>query len=377
MRFRSFAVLALLSAPFAITPFANGAEVMRNATVGTPKLKAFNAIRFAPDGVLLIADGPGGKLFAIETGDTKLKPWTANTKIENIDAKLAARIGAKAEGIEIRALAVNPASQTAYFLVNKLDDKKSLLLTLDGKGEIGEFALENVKHVAIPLPKGETAPVSRVTDIAWMGDRVLIGATASEEFASKVCSIPVPLDPKQSGLAFSAETYHISHRKWETRAPMTSLLPYESNGKKYVVGAFGCTPVVRYPLDDVQAGAKVKGESVLELGSGNQPRSMIAYEKNGTSYVLMNTFRFHHKARPFGWSPYVTFRMDMGLLGETEKLNDKAIYRLAGTKPATDKVAIVEPFEGTVHLDKLDKERALVVQERKEGGLALAVLPLP
>ncbi|MCE9561467.1 MAG: hypothetical protein K8U57_05380 [Planctomycetes bacterium] len=356
---------------------ANGAEVIRNATAGTPKIKSIDAIRFAPDGVLLIGDGPGAQLIAVDTGDVKAKPWKADAKTAKIDEKLAARIGVPAKGIEIRSMAVNPASQTAYFLIRKLDDKKTLLLTLDGSGEVGEFALENVKHVVIPLPKGEAAPVSRITDIAWMGDRVLIGAVASEEFASKVCSIPAPLDPKATALGFSTETYHVSHRKWETRAPMTSLVPFEANGKKYVVGAFACTPVVRYPLDDVQAGAKVKGESVIELGSGNQPRSMIAYEKDGKSFVLMNTFRFHHKNKPFGWSPYVTFRMESGLFGEGEKLNEKAISRLAGDKPATDKISIVAEYEGTIHLDKLDKDRALVVKEEKEGGLTLAALPLP
>lgn len=369
---------ALLPIAFlAAASVATGAEVVRNASAGTPKVKSIDAIRFAPGGVLLIGDGPGAQLVAIETGDVEAKPWKADAKTAKIDEKLAAKVGTPAKGIEIRSVAVNPASQTAYFVVRKLDDKKTLLLTLDGNGELGEFPLENVKHVAIPLPKGESAPVSRITDIAWMGDRVLVGAVASEEFASKVCSIPAPLDPKATTLGFSTETYHVSHRKWETRAPMTSLVPYEANGKKYVVGAFACTPVVRYPLDDVQAGAKVKGESVIELGSGNQPRTMIAYEKGGKPFVLMNTFRFHHKNRPFGWSPYVTFRMDAGLFAEAEKLNEKAVLRLAGDKPATDRISIVAEFEGTIHLDKLDKERALVVKEEKEGGLTLAVLPLP
>jgi hypothetical protein len=366
--------------PLALLAFvsvASGAEVIRNAAAGSPKLKSIDAIRFAPDGILLIGDGPGAQLIAIDTGDVKAKPWKDDTKLAKFDEKLAAKIGTPAKGIEIRGMAVNPASHTAYFLVRKLDDKKTLLLTLDGSGEVGEFSLENVKHVVIPLPKGESAPVSRITDIAWMGDRVLVGAVASEEFASKVCSIPAPLDAKAAALGFSTETYHVSHRKWETRAPMTSLVPFESNGKRYVVGAFACTPVVRYPLDDVQPGAKVKGESVIELGSGNQPRTMITYEKGGKTFVLMNTYRFHHKNRPFGWSPYVTFRMETGLFGESEKLNEKATLRLAGDKPATDKIAIVPEFEGTIHLDKLDKERALVVKEEKEGGVVLAVLPLP
>jgi hypothetical protein len=378
MRLKALTIrAALLPLVFIASSAAADAEVIRNASTGTPKLKSIDAIRFAPDGVLLLGDGPGAQLVAVDTGDVKPKPWKADAKTEKIDEKLAARIGATAKGIEIRGMAVNPASHTAYFVVRKLDDKKTLLLTLDGNGEIAEFALEKVKHVVIPLPKGETAPVTRVTDIAWMGDRVLLGAVASEEFASKVCSVPAPLDPKAAALGFSTETYHVSHRKWETRAPMTSLVPFESEGKKYVVGAFACTPVVRYPLDDVKPGAKVKGESVIELGSGNQPRTMIAYEKGGKSYVLMNTYRFHHKNKPFGWSPYVTFRMESGLFGEAEKLNEKATLRLTGDKPATDKITIVAEYEGAIHLDKLDKERALVVKEEKEGGLTLAALPLP
>lgn len=367
----------LLAAILLAAASASAADAVRNAAPGTPKLKAIDAVRFAPGGVLLIGDGPGGQLVAVETGDVKPKPWKAGTTVAKIDEKLAARLGAPAKGIEVRGVAVNPASQTAYFVVRKLEDKKTVILTLDGAGEVGEFPLENVKHVAIPLPKGEKAPVSRVTDIAWMGDRVLVGAVASEEFASKVCSLPTPLDPKAAAVGFSTETYHVSHRKWETRAPMTSLTPFEAGGKKYVVGAFACTPVVRYPLHDVQPGAKVKGESVIELGSGNQPRTMIAYEKGGKSFVLMNTYRFHHKARPFGWSPYVTFRMESGLFAEGEKLNEKAVLRLSKDDPAAGKIAIVPEFEGTVHLDKLDADRALVVREEKDGGFTLAVLPLP
>jgi hypothetical protein len=369
---------ALLAAGLlALAPFAGAADVIRNPTTGTPKIKSVDAIRFAPGGVLLIGDGPGSQLVAVDTGDVKPKPWAASTKVEKVDEKLAARLGAPAKAIEIKGMAVNPASQTVYFVVRKPAEKATVILTLDGSGAVAEFPLENVKHVAIPLPKGDTAPVTKITDLAWMGDRVLVGATASEEFASKVCSVPAPLDPKAAAVGFSTETYHVSHKKWETRAPMTALMPYELNGKKYVVGAFACTPVVRYPLDEVQPGAKVKGESVIELGSGNQPRAMFAYEKDGKAYVLMNTFRFHHKQRPFGWSPYVTFKMDLGLMGEGEKLNEKAVNRLAGAKPATDRIAIVPEYEGTVHLDRLDKDRAVVVREEKDGGLTLAAVPLP
>ena len=369
------AALAAVLLALALAPAA-GAEATRNATVGKPTIQAIDTIRFGPGGLLLIGDGAGARLVAVETGDTTPKKW-ATPRVERIDEKLAAKIGAPAKGIEIRTMTVNPASGTAYFLVRTLADKANVILTLDGAGEVGAFPLDKVKHVTIPLPKGEKGAVTRITDVAWMGDRVLVGAVASEEFASKVCSIPVPLDPKGTAVGFSTETYHVAHGKWETRAPMTSLMPYELNGKKYVFGAFACTPVVRYPIDDVQPGAKVKGESVVELGSGNQPRTMFAYEKDGKAFVLMNTFRFHHKKQPFGWSPYWTAKLDLGLLGEGEKLNEKAVRRLAGDKPATDRITIVPEYEGTVHLDRLDKDRALVVKEEKDGGLSLAALPLP
>jgi len=159
---------------------------------------------------------------------------------------------------------------------------------------------------------------------------------------------------------------------------MTCLMPFKDDGKDYVVGAFACTPVVKYPLTQVEPNAKVKGESILELGSGNQPRTMFTYQKDGKSYVLMNTFRFHHKTKPFGWSPYWTVRIDLGVLSEKEKINDKALLRLNSmSKPATEQVKFVDEYLGVIHLDQLDKDRALVVKEEEKGGLTLAVLMLP
>ena len=374
--FSTVGLLTLLASALTGGSFGTAAEVLRNPVTGTPTLKTISVIRFAPGGVLLIGDGPGSQLVAVQTNDSQKQQWEQTT-VEGITDKLAARIGIPAKELEIRSMAVHPESRKVYFAVANTRTKKAVILTVDSRGTINEFALENVPHVVVPLPKGEQSPVTRITDLAWMGDRVLIGATASEEFAAKVCSIPAPLDANSKGLAFSTETYHVSHRKWETRAPMTTLMPYEQGGRKFVVGAFACTPVVRYPLDEVQPGAKVKGESVIELGSGNQPRGMFAYEKDGQGYVLMNAFRFHHERRPYGWSPYVTFRMELGLLDEREKLNESALYRLAGTKPATDRIRLVEEYFGVMHLDRLDKNRAVVIRQLPNGAKELAVLPLP
>lgn len=369
----TFVVLSLV----AWTVPAQGNAVFKSTATGDPGIKSIDVISFGPQGLLLIGDGKGGQIIAVDTGDTTAKPWTVDA-IDKIDEKLAGRLGTTAKGIELKHLAVNPASGTAYVALLKQDDKKPLLMTVDGSGKIGEFALDNVKHVRVPLQTAK-GPVLKITDIAFADDRVLAAAQSNEEFASKVFSIPVPLDPKAKTSSFSTETYHVSHRRWETKAPLSTLMPFEENGKKYVVGAFACTPVVKYPLDDIKPDAPVKGTSVVELGNGNRPLNMFIYEKDGKSYVLMNTFRMFHQRKPFGPSPYLTMRLDLSLLRENDKINEKAVLRLDGKdEPATDKIQLVEAYHGVVHLDKLDKDRALVMrQDPKNGEMTLTALALP
>ena len=55
-----------------------------------------------------------------------------------------------------RTVAVNPASQTAYFAVRVAAGgaKKDVLLSIDGNGKVKEVALDNVKFVAVPLNRG-------------------------------------------------------------------------------------------------------------------------------------------------------------------------------------------------------------------------------
>lgn len=373
-----FSSLALaLTVTVGFSHAVSAASPIKSASSGTPAIKGINVISFAPGGVLLIGDGPGAQLVAIETGDTAVTPWTV-ARVDKIDEKLAAKLGTTAAGIEILHLAVNPASHTAYIAVRKQDDRKHIILTVNGAGKIGEFSLQNVRHTVLPLPKDEKSSISRITDVAWSGDRVLVGALASAEFASKVFSFAAPLDPQSVTRGFSTETYHVAHGKWETRAPMTTLMPMEEDGKKYVVGAFACTPVVRYPIDDLKPTAQVKGESVIELGSGNQPLNMFTYQKDGKSYILMNTHRFHHARKPFGPSPYWTVRIDAGLVSEKTAINEKAVRRLdAKGEPSVAGIKMVEAYHGVMHLDRLDANKALALQQDAQKGLALAALDLP
>ncbi|MFT7643631.1 MAG: hypothetical protein ACI9G1_005397 [Pirellulaceae bacterium] len=350
------------------------AKVIENAETGKPAIQSINAISFAPEGVLLIGDGRGKQIIAIETGDTKAQGGLQK-KIVGITEKMAGLIGAKAAGIELLDMAVNPASGTAYFAVRKQDSKTHLIFTVDSKGKISEFELDKVSYARLELTAAEGV-VSLVTDVAWAEDRVIAAGRSNETFGSKIFSIDAPLKHGAKSRAYSAETYHVSHRRWETKAPMSVILPLKENDKTYVVGAFSCTPVVKYPLDAIQPNAKVKGSSVIELGSGNRPIDMFVYKKAGKSYVLSNTFRFHHERKPFGPSPYWTVKFEQSLLLGNETVNEKAVRRLKGDKATTDRIQMVDEYHGVMQMDQLDEERALVIR-KTETGADLEPLALP
>ena len=192
---------------------------------------------------------------------------------------------------------------------------------------ISPLALASVSFAAVKLP-GSDAGVPRVTEMTWAGDRLVCSARTSEEFAAKVLVIlAAGVAGCQALHDFPAETYHVSHKRWETKAPLTALFPFEENGKKYVVGGLGCTPIVKYPIEAIQAGAKVKGESMLELGSGNLPINMFSYTKGGKTSVIVNTFRFHHAKAPISPGPYWTCRFDASILSAPPTPTEKALQR--------------------------------------------------
>jgi len=371
---------AILWAGLAGLLLANSASAAELKT-GNPKLQSIEAVNFGPEGLLVIGDGKGAQVVTVQTGDTKPIEWG---KLEGGDFKeqLGARLGTTAKGVEITKLIVNPASRKAYVAVRKLDGKQDLIVTVDGQGKIQEYSLDNVKFSSYTLPNEDGAKAIKITDITYVDGRILLAVQAGQKFSSKIYSIDTR-DEKAAPLWISTDTFHVAHNQWETNAPIRTVIPYVEGGKKYLVGAFTCTPIVKYSLDDLKAGGRVKGQSVIELGNGNTPQDMFVYEKGGKSYILMNNFRMAgmQKSNPVGPSPYWTAKVTQNILDETEKVNEKAITRIPkGGKAAdnkSDQAVVVPEFSGVVMMDRLDNERALVMRTDDKGGFSLAVLPLP
>jgi hypothetical protein len=347
------------------------AAATAHADQGDPKLKTIDAIAFGPNGLLLI--GSGTQVVTVETGDTKpANPSPPDAEFADLDQQVAGMLGLSPKDIQFVKMAVNPASRKAYIVVRSLKTKQDVILTVNG-GKLAELSLENVKYMRYPLAVGDKA-ITKLTDVTWAGNRIVAATQAGDTFGSRVFAINPTA--KDGLVSFSTETFHTGHNKMETKAPIICLMPYEEDGKTNVVGSFTCTPIVKYPLEEMTSEAKVKGVTVLELGQGNTPRSMFAYEKGGKKFILVSVARNNKKPAFDFPSGYWVAKVDFDLLKETTAINEKAPWRIGGGIKAGDRVSVAKDYFGVHQMAKLDDTRAIVIREEK-GGFALRKLTLP
>src|SRR5205814_8085073 len=113
-----------------------------------------------------------------------------------------------------------------------------------------------------------------ITDIGFLEDRVLVAGLANEEFASTLRAIPFPFKTVANGT--SVEIYHGAHGRFETRAPIRTFVPFNVGNQPQLLAAYTCTPLVQFPIKELQPGATIKGQTINELGSRKRPIATIA-----------------------------------------------------------------------------------------------------
>lgn len=350
------------------------AALLDSPQSGGLKLGSISSISFGKDGLLFVADPALQRVIAIETKDVgpKNKPGA----VADIATTIASGLGTTAENITVKDMAVNPASGKVYLAVQRRPDNASLILTVDATGKVAPFETDKLAWCGVTLPGGTASKVTNITDVAFDGERVFATGTCNEEFASRIFTIPVPVKHGSTASVISAETYHVAHRKWETKAPIQSFIPYHSGDADYVVGAFACTPVAKFRVDDIESGAKVKGVSMVELGSGNRPLDLFDYtDKSGKEWVVVHTQRF--KDNLFGPSKFWGVRVSMDYINAAEdKTNEKATWRDVKAKTGPEGIEIIDALFGAVQVDKIDNESAVVLRDT-EGKVSLEVIALP
>ncbi len=340
----------------------SAASYFKNAVPGPVELVSSGRIAFGPGGMLLVSDPRSASIVAIDTGDAG-PVERLSRRIDDIESVLAK--AARVESLVIVDMAVNPASGKIYFSATGRPGNLPLVLALAADGSASPVDLGSAAHVRITLPSSENAQLRNVTDLAWGGESVIVAGQSSEEFSNKIYEIPSPLEHGENARYFSAETFHVAHNKWETKAPIQSFIPWEEDGEFYVVGAFACTPIAKFPIGGLESGSQIKGTSVVELGSGNRPRNMLIYRKDGEEWLVTNTQRF--KDNLFGPSKYWAARVKMDYLSANspEDTNENAARRNVKhpSGPEAQGIEVVEALFGAVMVSQLENDQVVVLRE--------------
>lgn len=333
---------------------------------GKPDLKSAGPLAFGPKGVLFVGDPQGAQIFAIDVGTAPNSPIGAGFKLEGADTKIAAFLGTKADDITINDVVVEPGTNIAYASVarGKGPTAEAAIVRIDGKGNITALPLDKVAYAKVTLAnapaagaadkKGQSLRSGAITDLAFVDGKLFIAGLSNEEFASKLRAVEFPFKAADTGA--SVEILHTAHNAAiETRSPVRTFVPFNVGGEPQILAAYTCTPLVTFPVKDLQAGKKIRGKTVAELGNRNTPLDMLVYEKDGKNFLLLsNTAR--------GVMKISTDSIDKQNLTAPVKDGGKA-----GLNYET-----VESMKDVQQLDKVGNANALVLSKG-----ALEVVPLP
>ncbi len=307
----------------AATPARESATV--RASVG-PTLTSIGTLAFGPGGVLYAADPMAATIFAIELGAASSGGVSGTKDVANIDQQIASMLGTAPSEITISDLAVDPRTRNSYLALTRGTgaNAKPVLVRIDGAGKIVVVETDVLKYSSVSLPNPADAnPTARgnprmqsVTDMAYTNGKLYVAGLSNEEFSSKLWAVPYPFATVDRGA--SVEIFHGNHGRLETRSPVYTFVPYSIGGQPYLIGGYLCTPLVKFPIGSLTAGAKVQGTTIAELGAGNRPIDMVLYKKDGAEYLLMaNTSRGVMKipTASFGTQTPITAPVPTGTAG--------------------------------------------------------------
>ena len=363
---RSGTILAALCIG-ALSAVPVSAQYLDSLQAGRAELQSAGVLTFGPEGILFVGDSIGAAVYAIDTGDRTMGP-AGQVSIRGIDTKVAAMLGTAPDQILINDMAVNPMSRNVYLSVSRGTgpDALPVVVRVSNDGAIEELPLSDVRHSSMRLPnppapgagRAAQARLEAITDLAFADGRLFIAGLSNEEFSSMLRVVTFPFESAMKGT--SVEIFHGNHGRLETNSPVRTFVPYNIGTEPHILAAYTCTPLVTFPVADLQPGRKVRGRTIAELGNRNRPLDMIIYTKDGSDHILMsNNSRGVMKMSAEGLKGY-------DHIGSP--LEDEAT---AGVPYET------LPLSGVEQLDQLDDERAVIMTRANTGSIDLQTIALP
>ena len=335
---------------------------------GTPDLKSADVLAFGPDGILFVGDTKSAAIFAIQTGEISGDPEKANYNVEGLNVRLAEALGASSQDLKVNDIAVSPLTGALFVAVTA--DGKPALARVSGDNDVSAFSLQKVRFAKAALPnpppdkviEGGRRPrnyrADSITDLAYSETQLLVSGTNSD-LKSSVWTFAFPFSEFDAGTTL--EIYHASHNRQEDAAAMRTFVPFTIGGEPQLLASYVCTPLVKFPLSQLQSGERVHGTTVAELGNHNQPLDMIVYQRDGATYLLLiNSARGTMKI-------------------STDDIEKNSITEhVADGGTAGQKYETIEDLKGAVQLALLNDEHAVVLlQDGNDGPLNLRTVQLP
>jgi len=142
--------------------------------------------------------------------------------------------------------------------LNKLPDSDQKLAL---RGTMG--APPTAKEIA---KSNQSLRTLSIVDIEYHEGELFVAGISNEDFSSVLRRMSYPFDGIEC--ISNIEMYHIAHDRYETRAPIRSMLVKEIDGIDQLIAAYTCSPMVLIPLHELQDNAKVKARTIGDMGNG-------------------------------------------------------------------------------------------------------------
>ncbi len=274
--------------------------------------KSLGSLEFNEEGILFAGDNTAGAIFAFNftTESESKKDFEIN--LYGIDDQVASILGTTKDNVRIQDIAVHPKSREVYLSVARGHGLDALpaLLKVDANRQIKNLDLSNIKYTSQALnsvpdrnknlslrgtmgapPTKKEIEKSKVSlrtltivDMEYHNGELFVAGISNEDFNSVLRRLPYPFNGKES--ISNIEMYHIAHDMYESRAPIRAMVVKNIDGIDQLVAAYTCSPLVLIPLSELKDGAKVKANTIGDMGNG-QPIDMVSFNSMGKEMIFV------------------------------------------------------------------------------------------
>ncbi|MEL6447813.1 MAG: hypothetical protein AAFQ62_07735 [Pseudomonadota bacterium] len=308
-----FRLVVLLLSTLLMSGACSAAPVTADATSGA--MPSDPGSRVPPTSLSVLEFGGANTLFAADPTQNRVYAFELSgipDETRNLDStpynlvgfgtQLAEFLETSPLSISYHDLAVHPVTKAAFISasIRSSEGVRSELIRVTPDGELATVAFRDLKFTSISLSEPPDESVSfwrdipaatlSVTDFEFDDGVLYIAGLSNGEFASTLRQVAFPFE---SGADVSTiEMFHTAHNQNETRAPIRAMTIASVDGKKTLIAAYTCTPLVTIPADALVDGAHVVGKTIAELGYGNTPVEVLtvtAYnmERQPEEFVLV------------------------------------------------------------------------------------------